>query len=47
MSNPLLMLDVKDQGENANIPAPNLCVVLLTCRLGSSSDTLETRGRGK
>ena len=30
MNNPYLMLDVKDQGENAAIPAPNICVVLLT-----------------
>lgn len=28
--NPLLMLDVKEQGENAVIPAPNICVLLLT-----------------
>jgi hypothetical protein len=30
MTNPLLCLDVKDMGENAEIPAPNICVLLLT-----------------
>lgn len=43
MSNPLLMLDVKDQGENANIPAPNLCVVLLTyLRTGMAVRTVKS-----
>lgn len=30
MTDPLLMLDVKEQGANAIIPAPQVCVVLLT-----------------